>query len=82
MNALNERPKPIDLLQAFSGAEKISRQAFKEFYQQFDPRLKETTLGWMLYELITKGLIKVLDRGVFVLSDGPALPVYTPVFVV
>ena len=38
---MNERLKPIDLQQRFSSAEKIPRQSLKDFYQQFDPQLKE-----------------------------------------
>ena len=41
MNALKERLKPIDLQQIFSRTEKIPRQSLKDFYQQFDPQLKE-----------------------------------------
>lgn len=77
---MNERLKPIDLQRIFSGAEKISRKSLKQFYQQFDPQLKETTFRWMLYELKTKGLIRAVERGVFALSDSPSLPVYTPAF--
>lgn len=77
---MNERLKPIGLQQRFSGMETISRQSLKDFYQQFSPQLKETTFRWMLYELKKMGLLKSLDRGVFALSDGPALPVYTPAF--
>ena len=54
MNALNERLKPIDLQQRFPSAEKIPHQSLKEFYQQFDPQLKETTFRWMLFELKKK----------------------------
>ena len=75
---MNERLKAIDLQQQFSGTEKIPRQSLKEFYQQFNPQLKETTFRWMLYELKTTGLIKAVDRGVFALSAGPALPAYIP----
>ena len=78
MGTLTNRLKSNELQIAFASTEKISRGALKQFYQQFDPGLKETTFSWVIYELKKKNLLLAIDRGVFKLYEGPVLPEYSP----
>ena len=78
MKTLTNRLKSNELQLAFATTQKISRAALKQFYQQFDPGLKETTFRWMLYELKKQNLLLAIDRGVFKLCEGPVLPEYSP----
>ena len=75
---MKERLKSNELHNVFSASDKISRLALKQFYQQQEPALKETTFRWMLYELKKQNVLLPIDRGVYKLYGGPVLPEYVP----
>jgi len=61
------------LKQTFGGLESFPREALYNFYQRFEPDLKETTFRWRIYNLKEKKLIRPISRTEFTL-------IYKPIF--
>ena len=63
-------PKVIEntLIEEFKDRETFSREELFEFYKSFEPNLKEGTLGWRIYDLKEKNIIKTLKRGLYKIS--------------
>ncbi|NHB69348.1 DUF6577 family protein [Perlabentimonas gracilis] len=66
-------PRAIEkkLIDEFNGKESFSREELLDFYRGFEPDIKEGTLGWRIYNLKSKNIIKVLKRGVYTISYKP-----------
>lgn len=66
-------PKIIEnkLIEEFKNKESFSREELFDFYRSFEPDLKEGTLGWRIYDLKNKNIIKPLKRGLYVISYKP-----------
>jgi hypothetical protein len=59
------------LIEEFNSKESFSREELLNFFHRFEPDLKETTLGWRIYDLKNKNIIKALRRGVYTISHKP-----------
>lgn len=57
------------LIEAFKHREYFTRENLYDFYQNFEPELKEATLGWRIYDLKNKNIIKPVKRGHYVISS-------------
>lgn len=57
---------------AFQGKEFFTKEELWDFYKQYEPDLLEGTLGWRIYHLKEKKVIRSLKRGVYTLSYKPA----------
>lgn len=62
---LVDRLKIHQLIEKFHNAGNITRKELKEFYDMYNPELKETTFRWMLYELKKMKIITAKDRGLY-----------------
>lgn len=62
---LVDRLKIHQLIEKFHNAVNITRKELKEFYDMYNPELKETTFRWMLYELKKMKIITAKDRGLY-----------------
>ena len=71
-------PKIIEnrLIEEFKERESFSREELFEFFRFFEPNLKEGTLGWRIYDLKNKNIIKSIKRGLYTISYKPK---YKPV---
>ena len=71
-------PKIIEnrLIEEFKERESFSREELFEFFRFFEPNLKEGTLGWRIYDLKSKNIIKSIKRGLYTISYKPK---YKPV---
>ncbi len=66
-------PKIIEnkLIQEFKDRGSFTREELFDFFKHFEPNLKEGTLGWRIYDLKNKNIIKSLMRGVYAISYKP-----------
>jgi len=66
-------PKIIEnkLIQEFKYRESFSREELFEFFQHFEPDLKEGTFGWRIYDLKKRNILKPLMRGIYTISNKP-----------
>lgn len=67
-------PKIIEnrLIEEFKERDTFSRAELFEFFRYFEPDLKEGTLGWRVYDLKNKDIIKSIYRGHYAISYKPA----------
>ena len=70
-------PKIIEnrLIEEFKETEAFSREELYSFFKDFEPDLKEGTLGWRIYDLKKRNIIKSVRRGWYSISYKP---VYKP----
>ena len=59
------------LIQKFKERKAFSRDELYEFFKIFEPKLKEGTLGWRIYDLKKKNIIKSVRRGYYAISYKP-----------
>jgi len=64
------------LKQTFSNRESFSRGDLYDFYQRFEPDLKDTTFRWRIYNLKEKKLIRPISRSEFTLAYKPVFKPY------
>lgn len=66
-------PKIIEnrLIEEFKDREFFSRNELFDFFRYFEPDLKEGTLGWRIYDLKNKNIIKPVRRGFYTISYKP-----------
>lgn len=57
------------LIDRFKSKESFTRGELFAFYKQYEPDLKEGTLGWRIYELKQKHIIKDVKKGVYTLES-------------
>ena len=71
-------PKIIEtrLIEEFKKKEVFSREELYKFFRSYEPELKEGTLGWRIYDLKNKNIIKSVKRGLYTISYKPK---YKPV---
>lgn len=55
----------------FSQIPSLTRDQLRNFYQQFDPDLKESTFNWRIYDLKRKHIIAPIEKNVYSLSPKP-----------
>ena len=65
MIILVDRLRIKQLIAKFSKVKSISRNELKEFYEMYDPELKETTFRWMIYDLKKQKIMVAIDRGLY-----------------
>ena len=58
-------------IEEFKGKEYFTREELFDFYQCFEPELSEGTLGWRIYDLKQKNIIRPLKRGLYIISKKP-----------
>lgn len=63
------------LIEEFKGRDAFSREELFDFFRVFEPDLKEGTLGWRIYDLKNKNIIKSVHRGYYRVSYKP---IYKP----
>lgn len=63
------------LIEEFKDKEYFTREELFEFYRYLEPKLKEGTFGWRIYDLKNRNIIKPLKRGLYVISNRP---IYKP----
>lgn len=56
----------------FENRDAFSQDELHEFYKEFDPELKRSTLRWRIYELKNKGLLKSIKRGWYTMHSKRA----------
>jgi len=57
----------------------LTRAQVFDFYRRVDPALKQTTLDWRIYELVSRGLLRAPERGRYQLAElTPAPYAYRP----
>ncbi len=63
-------PRIIDsrLIAAFENRDSFSRNELFDFFKSFEPELKEGTLGWRIYDLKNRNIIKPVGRGMYTVS--------------
>jgi hypothetical protein len=59
------------LIVEFKDRNSFSREELFDFYKNFEPSLKEGTLGWRIYDLKNKNIIKSIQRGYYTISYKP-----------
>ncbi len=59
------------LRKEFRGRESFSREELYAFYRHFEPKLKETTFRWRIYDLKNNQVITTISRELFTLSFKP-----------
>lgn len=66
-------PKIIEnkLKEEFKNRDAFSREELFDFFKYFEPQLKEGTLGWRIYDLKKKNIIKSIQRGYYTISHKP-----------
>ncbi len=66
-------PKILEhrLIEEFKGRESFSREELYSFFRYFEPNLKEGTLGWRIYDLKQKNIIRSVKRGWYSISYKP-----------
>jgi len=66
-------PKVLEnrLIEEFKNKESFSREELYQFYRYFEPKLKEGTFGWRIYDLKNRNIIKPIKRGLYVISYKP-----------
>lgn len=66
-------PKIIEnrLIEEFKDRGSFSREDLFDFFQYFEPNLKEGTFRWRIYDLKNKNIIKTIKRGFYVISYKP-----------
>ena len=57
------------LLLAFQQQESFTREELFKFYRHFEPELPKGTLGWRIYDLKNRNIIKSIKKGVYVISN-------------
>lgn len=68
-----------ELRREFAHGSVLTRKQVFSFYQRLDPAVKQTTLDWRIYELVSRGLLTVPKRGHYRLADeAPAAHPYRP----
>ena len=69
----SNRPKVLEnrLIEEFKDKESFTREELFHFYRHYEPELKEGTLGWRIYDLKNRNIIKPLKRGLYVISNKP-----------
>lgn len=63
------------LIEEFKDREAFSREELFNFFRSFEPDLKEGTLGWRIYDLKKKNILRTVRRGHYAISSKP---VYKP----
>lgn len=66
-------PKIIEneLLDTFKDRDIFSRDELLTFYRQFEPDLKQGTLGWRIHDLKERNIINTVKRGHYSISNRP-----------
>lgn len=66
-------PKVIEkkLIEKFKDREGFSRGELLDFYRSFEPDLNEGTLGWRIYDLKNRNIIKSIQTGYYTISYKP-----------
>ncbi len=59
------------LIEEFKERESFSRDELYSFFRYFEPNLKEGTLGWRIYDLKEKNILRSVRRGWYVISYKP-----------
>ena len=59
------------LIEEFKKRESFSRDELFDFFRNLEPDLKEGTLGWRIYDLKDKNIIKPVKRGLYTISYKP-----------
>jgi len=68
-----------DLRDRFSNLEAIQARDIYEFYRQFEPQIKHSTVNWRVYHLVQTGILSRIGRGRFILGNKTAFaPILTP----
>ncbi|MFZ1750452.1 MAG: DUF6577 family protein, partial [Saprospiraceae bacterium] len=64
-------PKIIEnrLVDEFKHRDAFSREDIFDFFRFFEPNLKEGTLGWRIYDLKNRNIIKSIERGYYTISS-------------
>jgi DNA-binding Lrp family transcriptional regulator len=66
------------LFQYFKKRESFTTNDVFDFFAQTDPAIKRATVNWRIYELVRRGLLKRIGRGMFALGQADCfLPVLT-----
>lgn len=61
----------IELLNEwFKNKQPFTNKEILELYQTRDPQIKKGTVGWRIYELVKRGVIKRVGRGKYILGYG------------
>lgn len=60
-----------NLKEHFRQIPSLTREQLRNFYQKFDPELKESTFNWRIYDLKRKHIIAPLQKNVYSLSPKP-----------
>jgi len=63
------------LIQAFKNKSTFTKAELRSFYETFEPKLKESTLKWRIYDLKKTRVIRELKRGLYTTQ---ILPHYKP----
>lgn len=66
-------PKILEnrLIEKFKDKESFSREELFQFYNYFEPELKEGTFGWRIYDLQKRNIIKSRKIGLYEISYKP-----------
>jgi hypothetical protein len=66
-------PKIIEnrLIEEFEHKGPFTKKELFEFFRLFEPELKEGTLGWRIYDLKNRNIIKSPKRGIYEISYKP-----------
>jgi len=66
-------PKIVEhrLIEEFKERESFSRDELYSFFRYFEPNLKEGTLGWRIYDLKEKNILRSVRRGWYAISYKP-----------
>ncbi len=60
----------IDKLQThFKGKKTFGNKDIAQFYKQFEPKVKATTVNWRVYSLVQSGVLSRIGRGKFTLGE-------------
>lgn len=59
------------LIDEFKHRDSFTRKELSNFYMKYEPDLKDGTLGWRIYDLKNKNIIRPIKSGLYVISEKP-----------
>ena len=59
------------LIDEFKHRDSFTRRELSNFYMRLEPDLKKGTLGWRIYNLKNKNIIRPIKNGLYVISEKP-----------
>lgn len=64
-----DKSQIAELKEAFKDKSRLNTADLKWFFRSYDADLKDTTINWRIYELVQRGVLSRIGKGVFILGS-------------